>query len=293
MKKRFILSVALLMATMVAFAQKPVVLVDYFSAPNSVKKSAVSAVRSAVIAGINQMNRVQLIDVESESSLNMEGVRRVKESAMYDQNARMGAIKTLGAQYIITGTVSNVSGEYHSSEGRVYYTGNIVYSLSVVRTEDGVTVGTKNVTYSGLTGNIGSTADEAVVSTLNRVKQSMDNFVNEYFKLVGTIVEMKDTNKKGDKVSSLYINLGSDAGMGKGQKLNVYKVSVISGIESQELIGALAVEEVVAPTLAKCKVTKGGKEIMTAYKDGAGLRVETRKDGWLTDIGRGVVDTFK
>ena len=293
MKKRFILSVALLMAGIAAFAQKPVVLIDYFNAPKSVKASAVSAVRGAVIAGINQMNRVQLIDVESESSLNMEGVRRVKESAMFDQNARMGAIKTLGAQYIITGTVSNVSGERHNSDGRTYYTGNIVYSLSVVRVEDGVTVGTKNVTYSGLTGNVGSTADEAVVSTLNRVKQSMDNFVNEYFKIKGTIVEMKDTNKKGDKVSSLYINLGSEAGMDKGQKLNVYKVSIISGVEGEELIGALTVDEVVAPTLSKCKVTKGGKAIMAAYKNGDGLRVETKKDGWLTDLGKGVADTFK
>ena len=35
--------------------------------------------------------------------------------------------------------------------------------------------------------NTGSSRNEAVVSTLNRVKQSMDNFVNECFKLSGTI----------------------------------------------------------------------------------------------------------
>ena len=283
--KRIVLSLALIVVAVTAFAQKPVVLVDYFHAPNSVKASGVSAVRSAVIAGINQMNRVQLIDVESESSLNMEGIRRGK--------ARMGAIKTMGAQYIITGTVSNVSGEYHKTENSSYYTGNIVFSLSVVRVEDGVTVGTKNITYAGLTGNIGSTADEAVVSTLNRVKQSMDNFVNEYFKIKGTVVEMKETNKKGDKATSLYISLGSEAGMAKGQKLDVYQIKMIAGIESQEEVGSLIVDEVVAPTLSQCKVTKGGKEIMTAFKNGIELRVETKKDGWLTDLGKGVADTFK
>lgn len=291
--KRFLLSIALLIVGVAVYAQKPVVLIDYFNAPNSVKAAGVTAVRSAVIAGINDMNRVQLIDVESESSLNMEGVRRGKESAMYDQTARMGAIKTLGAQYIITGTVSNVSGEYHKTDNGSYYSGNIVYSLSVVRVEDGVTIGTKNVTYAGLTGNVGSTADEAVVSTLNRVKQSMDNFVNEYFKLKGVIVEMKETNKKGDKVSSLYINLGSEAGMSKGQKLDVLQVLMVAGAEGEEGIGSLTVEKVLAPALSECKVTKGGKDIMTAFKAGAELRVVTKKDGWLTDLGKGVADTFK
>lgn len=291
--KRIVLSLALIVAAITAFAQKPVVLVDYFHAPNSVRASGVSAVRSAVIAGINQMNRVQLIDVESESSLNMEGIRRGKESAMMDQTSRMGAIKTLGAQYIITGVVSNVNADYCKTENGYYYNGNIVYSLSVVRVEDGVTVGTKNISYSGLTGNTGSTADEAVVSTLNRVKQSMDNFVNEYFKIKGTVVEMKETNKKGDKATSLYISLGSEAGMAKGQKLDVYQIKMIAGIESQEEVGSLTVDEVVAPTLSQCKVTKGGKDIMTAFKNGIELRVETKKDGWLTDLGQGVADTFK
>ena len=283
----------MMVAGLAAFAQKPVVLIDYFEAPKSVTAAGVTAVRSAVIAGINQMNRVQLIDVETESSLNMEGIRRSKESAIADETARLGAIRTLGANYIIRGTVSNVSGEYHKTDNGSYYNGNIVFSLSVVNVENGVTVGTKNITYAGLTGNVGSTADEAIVSTLGRVKQSMDNFVNEYFKIKGTVVEMKETNKKGDKATSLYISLGSDSGISKGQKFNVYQVKMIAGVESQEEIGSLTVEEVVAPTLSQCKVTKGGKEIMTAFRNGVEIRVETRKDGWLTDIGKGVADTFK
>ena len=283
----------MMVAGLAAFAQKPVVLIDYFEAPKSVTAAGVTAVRSAVIAGINQMNRVQLIDVETESSLNMEGIRRSKESAIADETARLGAIRTLGANYIIRGTVSNVSGEYHKTDNGSCYNGNIVFSLSVVNVENGVTVGTKNITYAGLTGNVGSTADEAIVSTLGRVKQSMDNFVNEYFKIKGTVVEMKETNKKGDKATSLYISLGSDSGISKGQKFNVYQVKMIAGVESQEEIGSLTVEEVVAPTLSQCKVTKGGKEIMTAFRNGVEIRVETRKDGWLTDIGKGVADTFK
>ncbi|MBE6234402.1 MAG: penicillin-binding protein activator LpoB [Bacteroidales bacterium] len=292
--KKVILSLALVVSAVVASAQKPVVLVDYFDAPSTVTKSGLSALRSAVIAGINDMNRVQLIDVETEGAVNMEGIRRSKENAMDDQTARMGAIKTIGAQYVITGTVSNISADYHKSDdGSSYYNGNIVYSLSVVRVEDGVLLGTKSVSYSGLTGNTGSTADEAVVSTLARVKQTMDNFVNEYFKLEGAIVEMGETNKKGDKAVKCYINLGADHGMAKGQRLDVFEVKTIAGVEATSEIGALSVEEVVAGTLSLCKVTSGGKNIMKAFQKGAEMRVQTKKDGWITDLGRGVADTFK
>ena len=144
-----------------------------------------------------------------------------------------------------------------------------------------------------MTGNTGSSRNEAVVSTLNRVKQSMDNFVNEYFKLSGTIVEMKEANKKGDQAKSVYISLGSDSGMAKGQLLEVFEVKMIAGKEAEINVGNLKVDEVVAGDLSDCSVTKGGKEIMTAFKAGSELRIKTRKDSGFTSFLNGVADTFK
>ena len=276
-----------------ASAQKSVVIIDYFTNSSSVSKSDADMLRAKVIDGINAINRVNLIDVESESTLTLEASRRNSEMALEDKTARAGVMKTLGAHYAIYGSVNKMDADYKTSDSGSYYVGNIAYSLTVINLENGTVVGTKSFTYTGLTGNTGSTKNEAVISTLNRVKQSMDNFVNEYFKLNGTIVEMKEANKKGDQAKSLYISLGSDSGMSKGQLLEVFEVKMIAGKEAELSVGNLKVEEVVASDLAECTVTKGGKEIMTAFRAGNELRVKTRKDSGFTSFLNGVADTFK
>ena len=276
-----------------ASAQKSVVIIDYFTNSSSVSKSDADMLRAKVIDGINAINRVNLIDVESESTLTLEASRRNSEMALEDKTARAGVMKTLGANYAIYGSVNKMDADYKTSDSGSYYVGNIAYSLTVINLENGTVTGTKSFTYAGLTGNIGSTKNEAVISTLNRVKQSMDNFVNEYFKLNGTIVEMKEANKKGDQAKSLYISLGSDSGMSKGQLLEVFEVKMIAGKEAELSVGNLKVEEVVASDLAECTVTKGGKEIMTAFRAGNELRVKTRKDSGFTSFLNGVADTFK
>lgn len=291
--KKALLTLFLSSVCSIAFAQKSVVIIDYFTNTVSVDKSDASMLRSKVIDGINAINRVNLIDVESEATLALEASRRNSEMALEDKTARAGVMKTLGANYAIYGSVSKMDADYKTSDSGSYYVGNIAYSLTVINLENGTVLGTKSFTYTGLTGNTGSSRNEAVVSTLNRVKQSMDNFVNEYFKLSGTIVEMKEANKKGDQAKSVYISLGSDSGMAKGQLLEVFEVKMIAGKEAEINVGNLKVDEVVAGDLSDCSVTKGGKEIMTAFKAGSELRIKTRKDSGFTSFLNGVADTFK
>ena len=291
--KKALLTLFLSSVCSIAFAQKSVVIIDYFTNTASVDKSDASMLRSKVIDGINAINRVNLIDVESEATLALEASRRNSEMAIEDKTARAGVMKTLGANYAIYGSVSKMDADYKTSDSGSYYVGNIAYSLTVINLENGTVLGTKSFTYTGLTGNTGSSRNEAVASTLNRVKQSMDNFVNEYFKLSGTIVEMKEANKKGDQAKSVYISLGSDSGMAKGQLLEVFEVKMIAGKEAEINVGNLKVDEVVAGDLSDCSVTKGGKEIMTAFKAGSELRIKTRKDSGFTSFLNGVADTFK
>lgn len=292
--KKLTLTLFLIIAATAAFAQKQVVVIDYFKYANEVSASDATALRSAVIAGINAINRVNLIDVDTESALQMEVGRRNSELAMEDKTARAGVMKTLGANYLVTGVVSRMDATYKTNDdGSSYYNGNIIYALTVINVENGTIIGTENYTYSGLTGNTGSTASEAVISTMNRVKQSMNNFVNEYFKLSGKVVEMNEASKKGDQAKSLYISLGSQAGISKDQILEVFEVKMIAGREAETNIGEIKVDEVMAADLSMCKVTKGGKEIMTAFQKGSELRVKTRKDTGFKNFMAGVADTFK
>lgn len=273
--KKIVCSVAAVLVCLCASAQKPVVVVDYFTS-SSCAKAGLSALRGHVIAGLTATNRVNLIDVEAEASLALEADRRSSEMAMEDQTARLGAMKTLGADYIITGVASKIGADKRvTDEGNVYYNGNVVYSLRVVNAEDGTLVGAETYTYSDLTGSTGSTSEEATMATLQKAAKAMKTFVSKYFKAKGVIVEMGEM--KGGKAKNCYISLGAASGVEKGQKCEVFEVKTIAGREAETQVGVLTIEEVMADDLSNCKFVSGAKEIVAAFQAGHELRLVTKE----------------
>lgn len=280
--KKISMFFAVMSLCMSALAQKPVVVVDYFTSP-SCTEAGVSALRGQVISGLTETGRVNLIDAETEASLVMEAERRSAETAMEDQTARLGAMKTLGANFIITGVASKISADRRvTDEGNVYYNGNVVYSLKVVNAENGTLVGAETYTYADLTGSTGSTSEEAIVNTLKKAAKSMKSFVSKYFKVKGVIVEMGEM--KGGKAKNCYINLGNAAGVAKGQKCEVYEVKTIAGREAETMIGTIAIEEVMADDLSNCKFLTGAKEIVAAFQAGHELRLVTKEKVDLINV---------
>lgn len=274
MKKIFISLLGMCLCVS-AFAQKPVVVVDYFTTA-SCTAAGVSALRSQVIAGLSETNRVNLIDVETEASLTLEVGRRASELALEDQTARMGQMRVLGANYLISGVVSKMGADKKTMEdGKVYYTGNVVYSLKVVNAEDGTLIGAETYTYADLTGATGSTPEEATVNTLKKAQRSMKVFVSKYFKVEGTVVEMGEM--KGGKPKNCYISLGSEDGIEKGQRCEVFAVKRIAGREARTMVGVVVVDEVVAADLADCKFVSGAKEIVDAFQAGQELVIVTKE----------------
>ena len=274
MKKIFISLLGMCLCVS-AFAQKPVVVVDYFTTA-SCTAAGVSALRSQVIAGLSETNRVNLIDVETEASLTLEVGRRASELALEDQTARMGQMRVLGANYLISGVVSKMGADKKTMEdGKVYYTGNVVYSLKVVNAEDGTLIGAETYTYADLTGATGSTPEEATVNTLKKAQRSMEVFVSKYFKVEGTVVEMGEM--KGGKPKNCYISLGSEDGIEKGQRCEVFAVKRIAGREARTMVGVVVVDEVVAADLADCKFVSGAKEIVDAFQAGQELVIVTKE----------------
>ena len=264
-----------------AFAQRPVVVVDYFTS-SSCSEAGVSALRSQVIAGLVETDRLNLIDVQSEASLAVEAGRRASEMALEDNTARLGVMKTLGANYLVTGIVSKMSADKKvTDEGHVYYTGNVVFSIRVVDAEDGTLMGAETFTYAELTGSTGSTSEEAVVGTIQKARRSMKGFVSKYFKVEGAIVEMGEM--KGGKAKNCYISLGSADGVSKGQKCEVYEVKTIAGREAKTMIGVVAIEEVLADDLSNCKFVSGAKEIVAAFQAGHELHLVTKEKVTLSD----------
>ena len=242
------------------------------------------ALRNKVIEGIQKMDRVELIDVDSNEALKTEAKRRQEASAMGDAVCRSEVMTTLGAQYLIQGNITSMQGvKKTDSKGKTYYQGSVSYTLKIVDPSNGTLKRTQTFTHEGLTGNIGDTPDEAIIKTLDYVVISMDDFVDEYFKMKGTIVQIESTKK--DKAQTVYIDLGTKRGVQKGQKFIVYIEMDIAGELSLKEVGRLNVKEVLSGTRSLCTVSKGGEEIMKASKEEKKLIILSRKNTFLGGLG--------
>lgn len=285
MKKTFLLIVSMC-ACLCAFAQKPVVVIDKFHAP-SIKQADVANLRNHVIQGIHETGRVVLVDIESESAIAHEMKRRASEGSLYDETARIGLMKTLGANYLIIGSVARIGADkVPSNFSAPSYHGNVVFTLKIISTEDGSIVGTETYEYSGMTGGTASSPGQAINEGIAKAQKAMMPMVSKYFKAKGTIVEMGEM--KNGKVHTCYVNLGSSSGVKKGQSFNVNHNRMIAGIEASEQIGKLKVEAIVAGELSKCKVVAGQDEILAAFQAGEEIRIMTKQK---KETGRKMADT--
>ena len=229
--------------------EKPVVFVDYFDAPSNANKALIETLRGKVIEGIQETQRLQVIDVASHAELKDEAERRKSESAMGDMTARTSEMRTLGADYIITGTIATMTAtEQRDSDNKLYYKGSIHWTIKVIDAATGTLKTTQTFDHSGFTGSRGDTRDVLKVETV-----------------------------KKDKAQTVYIDLGNAQGVTDGQRFNVFLETDIAGEIGRTEIGALSAKEVVSAQRTLCKVTKGGKEIQEAFQKGQKLIVISRK----------------
>lgn len=264
--------------------EKAVVYVEYFSNPKRIDSGLVEVLRGNMIQGIQETNRVVLVDVASQSSLANEEERRKVESAMSDVTARTAEMRTLGAQYIITGEVTSMAATRQTlSSGSVYYKGSVHWTIKVIDAATGTLKATKTFAHEGLTGSTGDTQNAAIASTCSYAKISMEDFVDDTFPIEGQILKIETLTKKNDKAETVYIDLGSARGIAKKQKFTVYIEVDIAGELSRKEIGSLSAQEVLSAKRTLCKVTKGGDKVLEASKAGQKLVVVSRKERTFLD----------
>ena len=291
MRKLFLMTVALIMGTIAAMADEPQgklnVFIDYFSRPNSVSFSWAEAIRNNVMEGIQNTNRVNLIDVDSKNLLAIEEDRRKQENASAgDDMERLKVMTEEGANLLIQGVVNSVAVTSTTDKnGKVLgYDATVGLTLKVIDPANGTTVTTK--TYNLPKSILGSfsvnniishsdTEDQAVQTTAKLVGKEMKKFVEEAFPTEGQIIELDEVKNKEAKTA--YINLGSANGMAKGAKFEVRIKRIVGGKTSLKLIGEAEVTDVEADDLSKVKIKKGGKEIYEAMQGGQELVVKSAK----------------
>lgn len=273
MKKMFLTAV-LAMGAMFVNAQKPVMYAGSFTYADNIEVGDVLAVRAAIVSGIIDTQRFDLLDADAKDQLNTEAERRSSEDAMADKAARAGAMQEKAAQYLLYGYIAQCEGIKYVSDGKVRYNGEVKYTVKVVQASDKKVVASKDFNLTGLKCGIGDTPQSAINDALRHVKNDMKNFVDENFKLKAVILGEGFETKKDKEMVTCLITLGSDHGIEKGQRLDVSVVNIVAGREVNKVIGQLTVQEVMAGDLSQCKVTKGGEEILTAMNEYLALKQE-------------------
>lgn len=243
--------------------RKPVVVVNYFNKSSEIKSGDCELARNAVLSSLSNYPRLRVIDVETESSIDQETKRRLKEEALADELARSGQMKQLGADYILEGFVSKLETQSKKdSEGKISYKGQMAYTIKVVSTENGTVAFSNN--YTASSGSCDTEA-EARTKALKDAAVTCE-MIETVFPLNGILVDQDYTEKKG-KMKTCYVTLGSIHGVVEGVFLDVRKSKNIASRTVYEEVGILKVEKVLADDLSECSVVSNGKEILEATKE--------------------------
>ena len=108
----------------------------------------------------------------------------------------------------------------------------------------------------------GDTQDEAISRASAKAVKAVRDFIDENFKLEGTILEISKVKK--DDAKEVYISLGSAHGVSEDTYFSVCVTRQIAGRTSFKEIGRLKVIAVEGEDISLCEVKKGGEEIKSA-----------------------------
>lgn len=273
--KKFMVIAAMLLTVLTIAAQddKPNVLVETFNNKSNANNVVCNNLRQEIVSGLIATDRLTLVEAATLSDMPT------------DKNDRLVFLNEAGIQYYIEGTLNSVDTKKKTVESngnkKDQYEATINYTLAIIDTESGVTK--TSDTYKD-SYTIASTTDEAVRKAVEYAKKRMKRFVDDNFKVEAIIKALDEIDKKG--VKSCYINVGSNAGIAKGQIFEVFCKTEVAGEMIDKKVGEIKVEEVLSGTLAKCSVKNGGAEIKNCFDNKVVMNVVTRakKDNLLNRL---------
>lgn len=285
MIRRFLSLIVLVATVLGATAAKTTVYFQQFDNSAKTKAGWVEIVRGAVLEGIHNTNRTNLIDAVTEASRYEEELRRLKENLSADDLETTEALQTKGANVLISGDVTALTVPGKQLEGgSMSYDATVTFTLRVVNALDGTMLGTKTFTLpKNLIGlsltslkTVSHTEDEAVQAIKGDITKAMKDFVDESFPVTGVLEDIETFSKNNKEVDTFYIGIGSEDGVIKGQKLDVKLLQKIGKKTASKTIGEVEIAEIAGDDISLCKVKKGGAEIKAAHDLGQTIVVSTK-----------------
>ncbi len=262
--KRFLFSLAamfLLVVTTAAQNDKTNVCVDDFGYNSRIGTNWVTNLRNNVIQGMHQTGRLNLIDVTTFSDL------------PEDAESRLGQLSASNVDVLVKGYYNSLDCVSKTNkDGKVSYEATSDYTLTLVDTQTGAVLGSQNFKNSW---TIGSSSSESITKAIEYAINDMKKFVDNQFKMEAVIKALDQVDpKKGAK--TVYVTLGSDAGVQPGQMFDVFQEIEIAGEVGQKLVGTAKAKEVVSSGITLCTISKGGVEIQNAFDNNVKLIVVSR-----------------
>lgn len=258
-------------------ATKETLIVDYLTIPKGIKpgyRALVDGIRANVIAEIIKTNKVNVIDVATEAffqdQMDAAASEDALNSAFSGEEVREAASKQFGAKYALQGNISHMNGVRGKLEdGTIYYTGELSISFKVINLVDGTLVHADDYKFSGITAQTSSTPENAVNKTSDYAIVKIPNFIRTAFPTTGKILDVVEV-KKGE-AKSVYIDLGENVGIKKGDKFDVFQVKKLGERTTQTEVGSLSVTEVAGVDVSVCKVSKCGALVVQSLQEGSGV----------------------
>lgn len=250
------------------YAQKQMIYVDEFSSDIKVPENVLTNIRAAVIDGVVNTNRVQVVDALT-----------VTPPSEYSP---MGNALKYGAGYLLQGKLLNREAtddgisprRFHSRENS--YKEKLTLRIQLIRTSDGTSIFSRNYEETGSSSGRDASQYHALERALVNVPYEMRNFIEQYFRVHGSIVELVSDN--GNKAKSVYINLGYDDPIKEGQRFDVMVQTSLAENYMEHKIGEVRIKEIVGPKYSLCKVmSKGAEHILKAMELGAKLHIVSRQ----------------
>lgn len=160
----------------------------------------------------------------------------------------------------VTDARSERSGEMKTKDGvKPLYKGFVTINLYAINTATQAGINLRNISET----YVAETPEQAVVGAFERVAKPARKFFEDVFPVESKLETVTKFNKKGDEAKEASLSIGSDLGVKKNMKFDIFKQNLTIGEDSREMIGHGEVKKDPEQGSSIFVIQDGGKEIAT------------------------------
>lgn len=247
------------------------------------------SVKQYVISAFQNSGRFQVLDRTSSDKISQE--IKLQRSREYISNSMVTEGRKLGAKYVLTGEIDQLTVSKKNHGDVDTYSANVSFLIKIIDIEKNSILASEQI--RSKTGGLVGMVRGRTSSPIDAVNGALQNQVNKIQKFIdknfgktivqGQIVEIMDSNN--GSASKVLISVESSSVLKNKSKFIVYiptetKVGNKTKVRERQL-GEIQVELVEDQEFSICKVKKGGKEIMNEIEKGNTVYVKLKEKGGL------------